>query len=148
MYHQLAKQQGITIIEVMVVLIIISVITAGAAMNFMGKADDAKVKQVRTDMATIEKALDMYKLDNHRYPTDEQGLEALTEKPAIDPIPRQWQQGGYLKKKAIDPWGNPYVYVVPGEQGAYDIYSLGADGQSGGENFDADIYNREPKQEQ
>ncbi len=143
MYYRLVKQQGITIIEVMVVLIIISVITAGAAMNFMGKADDAKIKQVRTDMATIEKALDMYKLDNHRYPTDEQGLEALREKPAADPVPRQWQKGGYLKKDAIDPWGNPYVYIVPGENGPYDIYSLGADGQTGGEEFDADLYHRE-----
>lgn len=136
-----AKQSGFSLIEIMVVLIIIGMLTAGVATNFLGKADDAKLKQVKVDFVNIENALDLYKLDNFRYPSNEQGLEALVTKPSIDPAPRQWQTGGYLKGLPLDPWGNLYVYIAPGEKGAYDLYSLGADGRAGGEGFDADLFN-------
>ena len=135
------KNKGFSLIEIMVVLIIIGMLAAGVATNFLGKADDAKLKQVKVDFVNIENALDLYKLDNFRYPTNEQGLEALVEKPAVEPVPRQWQTGGYLKGLPLDPWGNPYMYVTPGEKGAYDLYTFGADGRSGGEAFDADIFN-------
>jgi general secretion pathway protein G len=135
------KQSGFSLIEIMVVLIIIGVITAGVGAKFLGKADKARVDQVWVDFSTIEKALKLYRLDNYRYPTSEQGLEALIEEPTVDPRPKQWQDGGYLDRLPIDPWGNPYVYITPGEKGEYDIYSLGADGLSGGEGFDADLYN-------
>ena len=121
-----AKQNGFSLIEIMVVLIIIGMLAAGVATNFLGKADDAKLKQVKVDLVKIENALDLYKLDNYRYPTNEQGLEVLV--------------GNYLKGYPLDPWGNDYVYVEPGEKGPYDLYSLGADGRSGGEGYDADIF--------
>jgi general secretion pathway protein G len=136
-----AKQGGFSLIEIMVVLIIIGVITAGVGARFLGKADQARVDQAKVDFATIEKALKLYRLDNYRYPTSEQGLDALIEKPTVDPLPRQWQDGGYLDSIPMDPWGNEYVYITPGEKGDYDLYTLGADGQSGGEGFDADLYN-------
>ena len=116
---------------------------AGVATNFLGKADDAKIKQVKVDFVNIENALDLYKLDNYRYPSNEQGLEALVSKPTVDPVPKQWQTGGYLKGIPLDPWGNAYVYVVPGEKSAYDLYTLGEDARSGGEGYNRDIYNWE-----
>ncbi len=140
------RQGGFSLIEIMVVLIIIGVITAGVGAKFLGKADQSRVDQAKIDFSTIEKALKLYRLDNYRYPTNEQGLEALTEKPTVDPIPRQWQDGGYLDSLPVDPWGSPYVYVTPGEQGEYDVYSLGADGRAGGEGFDADLYNRDRRE--
>jgi general secretion pathway protein G len=139
-------QKGFSLIEIMVVLIIIGVITAGVGARFLGKADQARVDQAKVDFSTIEKALKLYRLDNYRYPTNEQGLEALIEKPTVDPLPRQWQDGGYLDSLPVDPWGNPYVYISPGEQGDYDLYSLGADGQSGGEEFDKDLYSRDRRE--
>ncbi len=135
------QQHGFSLIEIMVVLIIIGVITAGVGARFLGKADQARVDQAMVDFSTIEQALKLYRLDNYRYPSNEQGLDALVNKPSIDPLPRQWQSGGYLEALPIDPWGNPYVYIIPGERGEFDLYSLGADGQSGGQEFDADIYN-------
>ena len=135
-------QKGFSLIEILVVLIIIGVIVAGVGANFLGKADKARVDQAKIDFATLEKALKLYKLDNFRFPTNEQGLEALLDKPTIDPIPAQWQDGGYIDRLPVDPWGTPYVYVTPGENSAFDLYSLGADGREGGADFDADIYNR------
>ncbi|MGH1486797.1 MAG: type II secretion system major pseudopilin GspG [Cellvibrionaceae bacterium] len=130
-------QNGFSLIEIMVVLIIIGVITAGVGAKFLGKADEARFKQVKVDFSNIEKALSLYKLDNYNFPTNEQGLEALIEKPAEA---RQWQEGGYLNRLPIDPWGNAYVYITPGEGQPFDLYSLGADGKSGGEGNDKDIY--------
>ena len=143
---KMRQQTGFSLIEIMVVLIIIGVIAAGVGGQFLGKADQARVDQANVDFATIEQALKLYRLDNFRYPTNEQGLEALVEQPTSDPVPRQWQPGGYLDALPIDPWGNPYVYVIPGERGDFDLYSLGADGQSGGEEFDADIFNWQRKE--
>ena len=136
-----ARQAGFSLIEIMVVLIIMGMLIAGVATNFIGKTDEAKLKQVKIDFAAIENALDLYKLDNYRYPTTEQGLEALVEKPTAEPVPPQWQSGGYLKGLPVDPWNNPYNYIVPGEKGPYELYSLGADGRSGGEEYDADLFN-------
>ncbi|MGH1438926.1 MAG: type II secretion system major pseudopilin GspG [Cellvibrionaceae bacterium] len=141
MNRKIQKQKGFSLIEIMVVLVIIGVIVAGVGGKFLGHADQSRVTQVGTDFDTIGKALSIYKLQNFKYPTSEQGLEALVERPSIDPIPRQWQDGGYLDKLPVDPWGNPYVYIVPGENGPYDLYSLGADGRSGGESYDKDLYN-------
>jgi general secretion pathway protein G len=135
-------QQGFSLIEILVVLIIIGVIVAGVGANFLGKADTARVDQTKIDFSTLEKALKLYKLDNYRFPTSEQGLEALLDKPTIDPVPRQWQTGGYIDRLPIDPWGTQYVYITPGESSDFDLYSLGADGREGGAEFDADIYNR------
>lgn len=137
---EMKKQTGFSLIEIMVVLVIIGVIVAGVGGRFLGKADESRVKQVKVDFKTIEKALSLYKLDNFKYPTGEQGLEALVERPSVDPIPRQWQDGGYLDKLPEDPWGNPYVYIAPGENGPFDLYTLGADGRSGGEGYDKDLY--------
>lgn len=136
-----SKQLGFSLIEIMVVVIIIGMLAVGVGANLFGQVDKAKVKQTMADFATIEQALKLYRLDNHRYPTNEQGLDALRTKPSIDPVPRQWQPGGYLESPPIDPWENAYIYVIPGEKGDFDIYSLGADGQRGGEGPDADIYN-------
>ena len=135
------KHQGFSLIEIMVVVMIIGFMAAAVSINLLGKADQAKVKQVSTDIKTIKNALSMYKLDNHVFPSDEQGLEALVDMPTLDPVPKQWQEGGYLDKMPLDPWDRPYIYVIPGENGRpYEVYSLGADGRVGGEGYDKDLY--------
>ena len=144
MMNTAKKHSGFSLIEIMVVLVIIGVIVAGVGGKFLGKADESRVKQVKVDFKTIEKALKLYKLDNYKFPNSEQGLEALIERPSVEPIPKQWQDGGYLDKLPLDPWGNPYVYIAPGENGPFDLYSLGADGRSGGEGYDEDLYNNRP----
>ncbi|ODS24577.1 type II secretion system protein GspG [Candidatus Endobugula sertula] len=136
-------QLGFSFIEIMVVLVIIGILAAAVGGNFLGKADEARIKQVNADFSTIEGQLKLYKLDNFRYPTTEQGLQALVEKPTIDPIPRQWQKGGYLEALPVDPWGNYYLYSAPGETRSYDLYSYGADGVAGGIDADKDIYSWE-----
>ncbi len=141
--HTQQFQGGFSFIEIMVVLVIIGILAAAVGGNFLGKADEARIKQAYADFSTIEGQLKLYRLDNFRYPTTEQGLSALVEKPSIDPIPRQWQKGGYLEALPLDPWGNPYLYDVPGERGDYDIYSYGADGVAGGVEQDKDIYSWE-----
>ncbi len=136
----LRQQSGFSFIEIMVVIIIIGIMAVTVGGNFLGKADEARVNKAEADFSNIETQLKLYRLDNYRYPTTEQGLQALVEKPSIDPIPRQWQNGGYLESMPIDPWGNPYLYSAPGEKGDYDIYTYGADGVAGGVDQDADIY--------
>ena len=136
-------QSGFSFIEIMVVLVIIGILAAAVGGNFLGKADEARIKQANADFSTIEGQLKLYKLDNFRYPTTEQGLQALVEKPSIDPVPRQWQKGGYLEALPVDPWGNHYLYSAPGEKGDFDLYSYGADGVAGGTDQDKDIYSWE-----
>ena len=128
---------GFTLIELMVVLVIIGVLAALIVPNVLDRADDARVTAGRTDIANISQALKLYRLDNQRYPTAEQGLQALIAKPATAPVPNNWRP--YLEKLPNDPWGHPYQYLNPGIKGEVDVMSFGADGQSGGEGKDADI---------
>jgi general secretion pathway protein G len=130
-------QAGFTLIEMMVVVVIIGVLAALIVPNVLGKLDDAKVTAARTDIATITQALKFYKLDNQRYPTQDQGLQALVAKPTTEPIPPNWKP--YLEKLPNDPWGRPYQYLNPGVKGDVDVMSFGADGQPGGEGINADI---------
>lgn len=133
-------QQGFTLIEIMVVVVIIGVLIGLVAPNILGRVDEAKVTAAKADIATLEQALEMYKLDNQSFPSTDQGLQALVEKPGGSPQPRKWNPSGYLKKGLpLDPWGNNYLYISPGSSGAYDLYSYGADGREGGEGYDADL---------
>jgi general secretion pathway protein G len=131
--------QGFTLIEIMVVMVILGLLVAIVAPNIMGRSDQAKVTVAQTQLSNIGNALDLYRLDNSRYPSTQQGLEALVNKPAGSPEPKNWNADGYLKNVPEDPWGTPYQYVSPGTEGAYDLYSLGSDGQEGGEGDAADL---------
>ena len=129
--------RGFTLIELMVVLVIIGVLAALIVPNVLDRADDARVTAARTDITNIMQALKLYRLDNQRYPTAEQGLPSLISRPTAGPIPGNWKL--YLEKLPNDPWGRPYQYLSPGIKGEVDVMSFGADGQSGGEGKDADI---------
>ena len=129
--------RGFTLIELMVVMVIIGVLAALIVPNVLDRADDARVTAAKTDIANIVQQLKMYRLDNQRYPTAEQGLQALVIKPTAGPVPGNWKP--YLEKLPNDPWGRPYQYLNPGIKGEIDVMSFGADGQSGGEGKDADI---------
>lgn len=136
-----APQSGFTLIEIMVVLIILGLLVAAVAPQILGRTDQAKVTVAGQDIRTLEQAFDMYKLDNHNYPSTDQGLQALVTKPSGFPESRNWNPEGYIKTLPKDPWGNEYVYVAPGVNGPYDVFSYGADNQEGGEGYDADIGN-------
>jgi len=139
--NNMQKQQGFTLIEIIVVIVIIGILASFVAPKFLGRADEARVAKAKSDILSLESALDLYKLDNYTYPTTDQGLEALVVKPSSDPVPNGWRQGGYLKKLRKDPWQRDYLYLSPGEHSEVDIYSLGADGAEGGDGFAADIGN-------
>ncbi|MCJ7555705.1 MAG: type II secretion system major pseudopilin GspG [Gammaproteobacteria bacterium] len=130
------NMRGFTLIEIMVVVVILGILAALVVPNILGNVDTARITAARQDLKAIESALDMYRLDNYTYPTSQQGLDALVTQPA-DPSIRNWRQGGYLKRLPKDPWGNPYQYLYPGTQGEMDIWSMGADGQIGGEGVTA-----------
>jgi general secretion pathway protein G len=132
-----AVQRGFTLIELMVVLVIIGVLAALIVPNVLDRADDARVTAAKTDVNNLMQALKLYRLDNQRYPTNEQGLNALVAKPSAGPVPPNWRP--YLDKLPGDPWGRSYQYINPGLRGEVDVLSLGADGQAGGEGKDADI---------
>ncbi|WP_413113147.1 type II secretion system major pseudopilin GspG [Thaumasiovibrio sp. DFM-14] len=138
---QRRKQRGFTLLEVMVVIVILGVLASMVVPNLLGNKEKADQQKVVTDISALESALDMYRLDNSVYPTTDQGLEALVSKPASSPEPRNYRDGGYVRRLPNDPWGNPYQYISPGEHGAVDIFSLGADGQEGGEGVNTDIGN-------
>ncbi len=140
---KMKKQVGFSLIEIMVVMVILGLLVSIVAPNMLGRADDARIQKVTADFKAIETVLKIYRLDNYNYPTSEQGLEALVEKPTIDPIPGNWKKNGYLDNLPRDPWGRPYLYLSPAEfgSGEFDLYSLGADGVTGGEDQNADIGN-------
>jgi general secretion pathway protein G len=135
------RAAGFTLIEIMVVITILGILAALIVPRVVGRTDDARIAAARQDIASVMQALKLYRLDNGRYPTTEQGLQALITKPTTEPIPTNWKQGGYLERSSVpkDPWGHVYQYLNPGLRGEIDVFSFGADGQSGGENNDADI---------
>ncbi len=133
------KDSGVTLIEMMVVLVIIGIVAALVVPNVIGRPDEARVAVANADLRTVAASLEMYRLDNRVYPTTAQGLAALVEKPSISPVPTNWTSGGYLPNMPQDPWGNPYIYASPAESGPYLLVSLGADGAPGGNGVNADI---------
>ena len=134
-------QRGFTLIEIMVVVVILGILAAIVVPNIIDRPDAARVAKARQDIRAVESALKLYRLDNFRYPTTEQGLAALVDKPTTQPEPRNWKSGGYLDRIPTDPWGETYHYRNPGEHGEIDVYTLGRDGRPGGEESDADIGN-------
>jgi general secretion pathway protein G len=134
-----ASSRGFTLIEIMVVVVIMGILAALIVPKLMGRTDDARIIAAKQDIATLMQALKLYKLDNQRYPTTEQGLQALVAKPTTGPAADGWKTGGYLDKLPKDPWGYPYQYLSPGLKGEIDVFSFGADGQPGGSGNDADI---------
>lgn len=135
----LRRTRGFTLIEIMVVVVIIAILGALVGPRLLGRTDEARVIAARQDIATVMQALKLYRLDNHRYPTTEQGLQALTQRPTSGPAAPGWKEGGYLDRMPVDPWGSPYQYLNPGVRGEIDVFSLGADGQPGGTGNDADV---------
>jgi general secretion pathway protein G len=132
-------QQGFTLIEMMIVIVIMGILASLIVPKIMGRPDEARVIAAKQDIASVMQALKLYKLDNQRYPTTEQGLQALVSKPSSPPVPPNWKSSGYLDKLPLDPWGNPYQYLFPGVHGELDVFSFGVDGAAGGEGNDADI---------
>jgi general secretion pathway protein G len=131
---------GFTLIEVMVVVVILGLLAAIIVPKVMSRPDEARVVAAKADIAAITQALKLYRLDNTLYPTTEQGLQALVVRPTTPPAPSNWKQGGYLDRVPKDPWGREYLYLNPGVRGEIDVFSLGADGQAGGEGTNADVY--------
>ena len=131
---------GVTLIEMMVVLVIIGIVAALVVPNVIGRPDEARVAVAGADLRSVAASLEMYRLDNRTYPTTEQGLAALTERPSAQPVPLNWVEGGYLPTPPVDPWGNPYIYTSPADNGPYALTSYGADGLPGGEGAEADIH--------
>jgi general secretion pathway protein G len=132
---------GFTLIEVMVVIAILAILAALIVPKVMSRPDEARVVAARQDIAALAQALKLYRLDTKRYPTTEQGLQALVARPSQAPVPENWKAGGYVEKLPLDPWGKPYQYLNPGLHGETDVFSYGADGAPGGEGFDADVGN-------
>ncbi|PMH46031.1 type II secretion system protein GspG [Vibrio sp. 10N.286.49.B3] len=140
MKRNMKKQSGFTLLEVMVVVVILGILASFVVPNLLGNKEKADQQKAITDIVALENALDMYKLDNSVYPTTDQGLDALVTKPG-NPEPRNYRDGGYIRRLPNDPWGNEYQYLSPGDNGDIDIFTLGADGQEGGEGAAQDIGN-------
>jgi len=132
-------QRGFTLIEIMVVVVILGILAALVVPKVMSRPDEARIVAAKQDIQALGQALKLYRLDNQRYPTSEQGLQALVQKPTTAPLPPNWKPGGYLDRLPQDPWKHDYLYLNPGLHGEIDILSYGADGASGGEGNDADI---------
>ena len=139
--HTGKQQRGFTLIEIMVVVVILGILASYVALNVLDKPDEARVVAAKNNIRTMVSALKLYRLDNSAYPSTEQGLQALVQKPETGRIPRNWKSGGYLEAQKLpaDPWGGEYQYLNPGIRSAIDVFSYGADNQPGGEGFDADI---------
>ena len=133
------KTTGFTLIEVMIVVVILGILAAIIAPRILDRPDQAKMAAAKSDIAVIMQQLKLYRLDNAAYPSTDQGLTALTVKPTTNPLPTNWKSGGYLERLPNDPWGRPYQYLNPGLKGEIDVFSLGADGQPGGEGSNGDI---------
>ena len=142
---RLARREGFTLIEIMVVIVILGLLAAVVVPKLVGRTEEAKRTQARVQMKNIEQALELFKLDNGFYPETEQGIAALVTAPATGRIPKNFRQGGYLDRVPEDPWGAPYVYVSPGSTGSYDLLTYGADGAPGGEGEDADITSKDTR---
>ena len=140
---KMREDDGFTLIEVMIVVLIIGLLTTIVAINVLPSQDKAMVEKAKADIAVLEQAVELYRLDMSTYPTTEHGLEALSEAPSGLRFPERYRPGGYIRKLPDDPWGSPYQYLSPGEKGVFDIYSLGADGRTGGEVLNRDIGNWE-----
>lgn len=132
-------EDGFTLVELMVVIVILGLLAAIVVINVVPFGDKARVVKAKSDIATIESAINAYQLSMGSYPSTADGLNALVTAPAGLSDPSQYQKGGYIKKLEKDPWGHPYLYASPGQHGAFDVWSLGADGKEGGEGADADI---------
>lgn len=130
---------GFTLIEIMIVITIIGVLAALIVPKVIGRPDEARIIAAKQDISSISQALKLYRLDNLRYPTTEQGLQALAKKPVVSPLPPNWKGNGYIERLPNDPWQHPYQYLQPGLHGEFDVISMGADGAPGGEGNDADI---------
>jgi len=140
MERSASRARGFTLIEVMVVVVILGLLAAIIVPKVMSRPDEARVVAAKADIAAINQALKLYRLDNTFYPSTEQGLQALVQRPATQPVPANWKQGGYLDRVPKDPWGREYLYLNPGVRGEIDIFSFGSDGQAGGEGTNADVY--------
>ncbi len=138
-----SKQGGFSLIEILVVLVIMGLLISVVAPMVLNRADEARIQKVYADFKSIETALKIYRLDNYNYPTTEQGLQALIKPSSLNPQPRNFKEDGYLAEVPMDPWGRPYLYLSPGENSQVDIYTLGADGISGGDDQSTDIGNWE-----
>lgn len=134
---QLRRQKGFTLIELMVVVVILAILAMVVVPNVMERPDEARLVKVKQDISAVSSALKLYKLDNFQYPTTDQGLEALVQKPSDDPMPKNWKP--LLDSVPSDPWGNPYLYLSPGENGEFDLFTYGADGVDGGEGMNSTI---------
>ena len=132
---------GVTLIEMMVVLVIIAIIAALIVPNVIGRPDEARVTVAKSDIRTLAASLELYRLDARVYPTTGQGLDALVQRPVMEPVPQTWAEGGYLAALPEDPWGSPYIYVAPGRSAPFELLSYGADGEPGGEGVNADFSN-------
>jgi general secretion pathway protein G len=132
-------QVGFTLLEVMVVVVILGILAALVVPKIISRPDEARVIAAKQDIASLMQALKLYRLDNQRYPSTEQGLQALVARPASGPLPANWKAGGYVERLPKDPWGNPYQYLNPGVRGEIDVFSMAADGAPGGEGNDGDI---------
>jgi general secretion pathway protein G len=137
--RRLPAAPGFTLVEILVVIVILGILAALVVPRIIERPDQARVTAAKADIATIMSALKMYRLDNLRYPTTEQGLTALVQRPTQPPAASNWKPNGYLERLPLDPWGNPYQYLNPGLRGEIDVFSFGADGQPGGTGYDADI---------
>ncbi len=135
----LRGQRGFTLLEVMVVVVILGILAALVVPKIISRPDEARIIAAKQDIASLMQALKLYRLDNPRYPTTEQGLQALVTKPTAAPIPTNWKTGGYVERLPKDPWGNAYQFLNPGVHGEIDVFSYGADRAPGGEGNDADI---------
>ena len=145
MINKKSNNRGFTLIEIMIVIVILGILAWQVVPRIMGKPEEARRLKARMDIASIETALKMYKLDNGVYPSTEQGLQALIEAPTIGQLPRKWREGGYLEKGKVprDPWENEFIYLSPGLHGDFDLIAYGNDGQPGGDGNNQDINNWE-----